>query len=118
MKLTLFSPDPAAGEYEPENFEPTDQGKPLLPAAGPAGGYRIEHSGQRSGSTVDLLFFQRCYHSKDQTEKVRTFGKNVLLERPGQPSGIAPAYVLLASDAGSFLTGQMIHVNGGEIVGA
>ena len=53
-----------------------------------------------------------------KAEKVRTFGKNVLLERPGQPSEVAPAYVLLASADGSFITGQIIHVNGGEIVGA
>jgi NAD(P)-dependent dehydrogenase (short-subunit alcohol dehydrogenase family) len=51
-------------------------------------------------------------------KKVSEFGKNVPLKRPGQPSEVAPAYVLLASEDGSYITGQVIHVNGGEQVGA
>ncbi|MFD2999885.1 SDR family oxidoreductase [Pontibacter toksunensis] len=51
-------------------------------------------------------------------EKVKEFGQNVPLKRPGQPSEVAPAYVLLASDDGSYITGQVIHINGGEQVGA
>jgi NAD(P)-dependent dehydrogenase (short-subunit alcohol dehydrogenase family) len=51
-------------------------------------------------------------------EKVKEFGQNVPLERPGQPSEVAPAYVLLASEDGSYITGQVIHVNGGEQVGS
>lgn len=53
-----------------------------------------------------------------EPKKVREFGQNVPLKRPGQPSEVAPAYVLLASDDGSYITGQVIHVNGGEQVGA
>ena len=51
-------------------------------------------------------------------EKVKEFGQNVPLKRPGQPSEVAPAYVLLASEDGSYITGQVIHVNGGEQVGS
>ncbi|OKL40856.1 NAD(P)-dependent oxidoreductase [Pontibacter flavimaris] len=51
-------------------------------------------------------------------EKVKEFGQNVPLKRPGQPSEVAPAYVFLASDDGSYVTGQVIHVNGGELVGS
>jgi NAD(P)-dependent dehydrogenase (short-subunit alcohol dehydrogenase family) len=51
-------------------------------------------------------------------KKVSEFGQNVPLKRPGQPSEVAPAYVLLASEDGSYITGQVIHVNGGEQVGA
>lgn len=51
-------------------------------------------------------------------KKVKEFGSNVPLKRPGQPSEVAPAYVLLASEDGSYITGQVIHVNGGEQVGA
>ncbi|MBB6609618.1 SDR family oxidoreductase [Pontibacter sp. Tf4] len=51
-------------------------------------------------------------------EKVKEFGQNVPLKRPGQPSEVAPAYVFLASDDGSYITGQVIHVNGGEQVGS
>ena len=51
-------------------------------------------------------------------KKVKEFGSNVPLKRPGQPSEVAPAYVLLASEDGAYITGQVIHVNGGEQVGA
>src|SRR5579884_2080885 len=49
-------------------------------------------------------------------EKVEKFGKNVPLGRPGQPEEVAPAYVFLASDDSSYITGQCIHPNGGEII--
>ena len=52
-----------------------------------------------------------------EADKVADFGKNVLLERPGQPAEVAPSYVFLASQDGSYITGQVIHVNGGEIIG-
>lgn len=50
-------------------------------------------------------------------DKVESFGKNVLLKRAGQPAEVAPAYVFLASEDSSYMTGQILHVNGGEIVG-
>jgi NAD(P)-dependent dehydrogenase (short-subunit alcohol dehydrogenase family) len=49
-------------------------------------------------------------------EKTASFGKNTLLERPGQPAELAGAYVLLASDASSYMTGAIIPVTGGEIM--
>ncbi len=49
-------------------------------------------------------------------DKVDTFGKDVLLKRPGQPSEVAPAYVFLASNDASYITGQVIHPNGGTVV--
>lgn len=49
-------------------------------------------------------------------EKVKTFGGDVPLKRPGQPDEVAPAYVYLASSDASYMTGQIIHINGGEIV--
>ena len=48
--------------------------------------------------------------------KVAEFGKNVPMERPGQPDEIAPAYVFLASNDSSYVAGQVIHVNGGEVI--
>lgn len=36
--------------------------------------------------------------------------------RPGQPDELAPSYVFLASSDSSYITGQMIHVNGGKII--
>jgi len=51
-------------------------------------------------------------------DDVTAFGKDTPLGRAGQPSEVAPAYVFLASKDASYITGQFIHVNGGEIVGA
>lgn len=48
--------------------------------------------------------------------QVAMFGKDVPMKRPGQPSEIAPAYVYLASNDSSYVTGQVIHPNGGTIV--
>ncbi|HEV2704719.1 MAG TPA: SDR family oxidoreductase [Pyrinomonadaceae bacterium] len=49
-------------------------------------------------------------------EKVSTFGANVPMKRPGQPEEVAPAYVFLASDDSSYIAGQILHPNGGEVV--
>jgi len=51
-----------------------------------------------------------------EQEKINSFGKDVAMERAGQPSEVAPAYVFLASEDASYITGQIIHVNGGEII--
>jgi NAD(P)-dependent dehydrogenase (short-subunit alcohol dehydrogenase family) len=50
-------------------------------------------------------------------DDVTKFGKDTPLGRVGQPSEVAPAYVFLASEDSSYITGQTIHVNGGELVG-
>jgi NAD(P)-dependent dehydrogenase (short-subunit alcohol dehydrogenase family) len=49
-------------------------------------------------------------------EKIKKFGSETAMGRAGQPSELGPAYVFLASDDSSFITGQVIHVNGGEVV--
>ncbi len=49
-------------------------------------------------------------------DKVAKFGANVPMERPGQPDEVAPAYVYLASSDASYVSGQVIHVNGGTVV--
>lgn len=51
-------------------------------------------------------------------QKVTQFGNNTPIGRAGQPIECAGAYVFLASEAASYITGQTIHVNGGEIVNA
>ena len=50
-------------------------------------------------------------------EKVADFGDHVPLGRAGQPSEIAPSYVFLASEDSSYMTGQVLHPNGGAVVG-
>lgn len=45
------------------------------------------------------------------------FRKQTPMGRAGQPSEVGQAYVFLASEDSSYITGQFIHINGGEIVG-
>ena len=47
-------------------------------------------------------------------EKVKSFGKQVPMQRPGQPKEVAPAYVLLASSEASYISGATIAVTGGK----
>lgn len=49
-------------------------------------------------------------------EQVAEFGQQVPMKRAGQPAEIAPAYVYLASNDSSYMTGQVLHPNGGVIV--
>jgi NAD(P)-dependent dehydrogenase (short-subunit alcohol dehydrogenase family) len=46
-------------------------------------------------------------------ENVKNFGKDVPLKRAAQPAELAPAYVLLASDDSSYMTGSTVQVTGG-----
>lgn len=50
-------------------------------------------------------------------DNISDFGQDTPLGRAGQPSEVGPAYVFLASEDSSYITGQFIHINGGEIVG-
>jgi NAD(P)-dependent dehydrogenase (short-subunit alcohol dehydrogenase family) len=50
-------------------------------------------------------------------DKVKNFGSDTPLGRAGQPAECGPAYVFLASEDASFITGQVIHINGGEAAG-
>lgn len=47
-------------------------------------------------------------------EEVKTFGQDTPLKRAGQPDELAPSYVFLASQDSTYITGQVIHVNGGN----
>jgi len=47
---------------------------------------------------------------------VASFGLNTPMRRAGQPDEVAPCYVFLASDDSSYMTGQVLHPNGGRIV--
>jgi NAD(P)-dependent dehydrogenase (short-subunit alcohol dehydrogenase family) len=49
-------------------------------------------------------------------DEVAHFGANTPMERPGQPEELAPAYVYLASSDSSYVSGQVLHVNGGTVV--
>jgi len=49
-------------------------------------------------------------------KKVAQFGSDVPLGRAGEPAEVAPSYLFLASEDASYITGQFIHPNGGEII--
>ncbi len=50
-------------------------------------------------------------------ERTATHGSGAPMERAGQPFEIAPSYIFLASDDAAYMSGQVLHPNGGEIVG-
>lgn len=50
------------------------------------------------------------------TKKVKTFGSDSPMGRPGEPDEVAPSFVFLASEDSSYMTGQVLHPNGGEVV--
>ena len=49
-------------------------------------------------------------------ERVGEHGQNAPLGRPGQPAEVAPSFVFLASDDSSYISGQVLHPNGGDVV--
>lgn len=54
---------------------------------------------------------------KETFDDLSTFGKDTPLKRAGQPSEVAPAFVFLASEDANYITGEVIHINGGDFVG-
>lgn len=51
-----------------------------------------------------------------EADKVKTFGSDTPMKRAGQPAEVATCYLFLASEDASYMTGQVLHPNGGEIV--
>lgn len=49
-------------------------------------------------------------------EHVAEFGKDTPFKRPGQPCEVAPSYVFLACEDSSYISGQVLHPNGGQVV--
>jgi NAD(P)-dependent dehydrogenase (short-subunit alcohol dehydrogenase family) len=54
--------------------------------------------------------------SSFEASKVKTYGTDVPMKRAGQPAEVAGCYVFLASSDASYITGQFLHPNGGEII--
>ncbi|MGN6570082.1 MAG: SDR family oxidoreductase [Pseudolabrys sp.] len=53
-----------------------------------------------------------------EPERVAHHGAGTPMQRPGQPNEVAPCYVFLASDEASYISGQVLHPNGGNVVGS
>jgi len=53
-----------------------------------------------------------------EPEHVAKHGSSAPMQRPGQPNEVAPCYVFLASDDASYISGQVLHPNGGNVVGS
>ena len=51
-------------------------------------------------------------------EKLKDFGKDTPMGRPGQPWEVAPSFLFLACEDGSYFSGQILSPNGGTPVGA
>jgi len=51
-------------------------------------------------------------------DMVKGFGKQVPMKRPGQPVEVATCFVFLASEDSSYMTGQVLHPNGGVVLNA
>ena len=49
-------------------------------------------------------------------EKLETFGESTPMGRPGQPNEVAPSFLFLACEDSSYMSGQVLHPNGGTIV--
>ncbi len=71
-------------------------------------------SGVRVNSVAPGPVWTPLIPSTMPPEQVKTFGKDTLLERPAQPSELAPVYVLLASQEASYITGMIYGVTGGD----
>jgi len=49
-------------------------------------------------------------------EKIPEFGKDTPMKRPGQPNEVAPSFLFLACEDASYMTGQVLHPNGGTVI--
>ncbi|OMH23975.1 NAD(P)-dependent oxidoreductase [Tersicoccus phoenicis] len=70
--------------------------------------------GIRANSVAPGPIWTPLIPSTMPAEKVESFGADVPLGRPGQPAELAPVYVLLASDDGSYISGARVAVTGGK----
>ena len=74
----------------------------------------VAKQGVRANAVAPGPIWTPLIPSTMDSEKVKTFGQTTPLGRAGQPAELAPVYVLLASSAGSYITGQVYGVTGGD----
>ncbi|CAN5303826.1 SDR family oxidoreductase [soil metagenome] len=76
----------------------------------------LAEKGIRANAVLPGPIWTPLITSTMNDKEVKTFGKQVPMQRPGQPVEVAPPYVMLASDEGSYISGAMISVNGGAVL--
>jgi len=76
----------------------------------------LADKGIRVNAVVSGPIWTPLIVSSFNPKKVAKHGSDVPLKRPGEPAEVAPCYLFLASDDASYMTGQVLHPNGGEIV--
>ncbi|MGE6367927.1 SDR family oxidoreductase [Planococcus kocurii] len=76
----------------------------------------IAEQGIRVNSVAPGPIWTPLIPSTFDAKKVKNQGNDTLMERRGQPSELAPAYVYLASKDSTYVTGQAIHINGGDYI--
>ena len=76
----------------------------------------LTHKGIRVNGVAPGPIWTPLIPSSYSSKDVETLGAEVPLGRPGQPEEIAPSFVFLASDDSSYMTGQILHPNGGTVV--
>jgi NAD(P)-dependent dehydrogenase (short-subunit alcohol dehydrogenase family) len=72
------------------------------------------HPRERRRARADLDAAQS--HGRRQPGETGDFGENTPMGRPGQPNEVAPAFLFLACEDASYMSGQVLHPNGGTIV--
>jgi NAD(P)-dependent dehydrogenase (short-subunit alcohol dehydrogenase family) len=76
----------------------------------------IAYDGIRVNGVAPGPIWTPLIPSTFSSQKVSQFGANTPLGRAGQPYELGPAYVYLASEDSSYVSGQMIHINGGTVI--
>jgi NAD(P)-dependent dehydrogenase (short-subunit alcohol dehydrogenase family) len=76
----------------------------------------LESKGIRVNGVAPGPIWTPLIPSTFSAEHVKDFGKDTPMKRPGQPAEVAPCYVFLASDDSSYMSGQVLHPNGGQVV--
>lgn len=76
----------------------------------------LESKGIRVNGVAPGPIWTPLIPSSFSADKVATFGLEVPMKRAGQPVELAPAYVYLASNDSTYVSGQILHVNGGAMV--
>ena len=74
----------------------------------------LAEKGIRANSVAPGPIWTPLIPSTMPAEKVKNFGSQVPMKRPGQPVELAPVYVMLASDEASYVSGTMVAVTGGK----